>query len=107
MTHSSTIQVLKVTNETLKSKEGKEYFKRQAEVMLLDDAGNIEVVGALRLTEALAKDLTPGVYRAGFSMVRVEYGDRKGDITSQLVSLMPVNLRASTPATSPAPKVAA
>lgn len=98
MGHSSTVQVLKVVNESLTSKEGKPYFKRQAEVVLLDDAGNVEVAGSLRLTEAMAKDLVPGTYRAGFSMGRIEYGDRKGDITSLLVSLVPVPVRGAAPA---------
>lgn len=100
MAHSSTVQVLKVLNESLISKEGKPYFKRQAEVVLLDDAGNVEVAGSLRLTEAMVRDLVPGTYRAGFSMGRIEYGDRKGDITSMLVSLVAVPVRGVAPATS-------
>lgn len=99
MAHSSTVQVLKVVNEMRKSKKGEDYTIRMAECVLLTDEGEIEVAGPLRLSEELVKDLKPGFYRAGFSMVRSTYGDNKGDIVSKCVSLTPVPTRGN-PASS-------
>jgi hypothetical protein len=94
MAHSSTVQILKITNETRVSQKTKEpYDVREAEVLLLDDAGAVEVAGTMRLTKTLVEGLTLGTYRAGFTMAKQNYGDRRGDIVSQLVSLIPVPVR--------------
>lgn len=94
MAFSSTIQVLKVINEEKTAKKtGDKYNVRMAECVLLDDNGQIEVAGPMRLTESLLEGLVPGVYRAGFSMVRETYGDRKGEIVSKCVSLQPVPVK--------------
>lgn len=92
--HSSTVQVLKVIDEERekKDKSGK-YRVRLAIVTVLLDNGDVECAGNLRLSESLAAGLTPGLYRAGFSMGQVGYGDNRGDIQSQLVSLVPVPAR--------------
>lgn len=105
MSYSSTVQVLKVVIAELKNKAGEPYQRRSAEVLLLNDKGNIEVAGALPLTKELAETLKPGIYRAGFSMVRQEFGDRRGDIVSRLVSLVPAPMPAG-PSANLTPKAA-
>lgn len=92
--HSSTVQVLKVINEERekKDKSGK-YWARLAVVTVLRDNGDVECAGNLRLSESLAEGLTPGLYRAGYCMGQVGYGDNRGDIQSMLVSLVPVPAR--------------
>jgi hypothetical protein len=98
MAHSSTVQILKITNEVRKSKKTNEdYSVREAEALLLDDAGNVEVAGTLRLTPSLVEGLVIGTYRAGFTMAKQAFGDRRGDIVSQLVSLTPVSMRGAPP----------
>lgn len=89
MSFSSVIQVLKVDIEDKKNKAGETYQTRKAECLLLDDKGLIEVAGGMPLSKELADGLKPGIYRAGFSMVRQEFGDRRGDIVARLVSLVP------------------
>lgn len=102
MAFSSTVQVLKVINEEKTAKKtGEKYNVRMAECVLLDDSGAVEVAGPMRLTEALLEGLVPGTYRAGFSMVRETFGDRKGEIVSKCVSLQPVPVKGA-PLTRPA-----
>lgn len=95
MSHSSTVQVLKVLVEKREKKavKGEFYDVREAEVILMNDDGGIECAGRLPLSQTLAEGLIPGTYRAGFSMVRSAFGDRRGDIISQLVSLVPVPVK--------------
>lgn len=93
MGHSSTVQILKITNETRMSKANTPYDVREAEVLLLNDEGAIDCAGSLRLSKALLEGLVLGTYRAGFSMVRQAFGDRRGDIVSQLVSLQLVPVK--------------
>ena len=107
MAHSSTVQVLKVINEEKTAKKtGEKYTVRMAECVLLDDAGQVEVVGPMRLSEALLEGLTPGYYRAGFSMVRETFGDRKGEISSKCVSLTPVPMKGVSSPVAPSVKAA-
>lgn len=106
MAHSSTVQVFKVVNEARKTRDGKDYQVRMAECALLTDDGEVEVVGPIRLSEDLIKDLKPGFYRAGFSMVRSTYGDNKNEIVSKCVSLTPVPTKGA-PSSSSTPKAAA
>lgn len=103
MSHSSTVQILKITNETRMSKANTPYDVREAEVLLLNDEGTVECAGALRLSKALVEGLVLGTYRAGFSMVRQAFGDRRGDIVSQLVSLQLVPTRSSPAASAGKP----
>lgn len=98
MAHSSTVQVLKVVNETREKKDKSgTYPVRYAVCTILLDDGTVEAAGNLRLSEALCEGLVPGVYRAGFTMAQLGYGDNRGDIVSQLVSLTPAPVR--TPVT--------
>jgi hypothetical protein len=89
MSFSSIIQVLKVDIEDKKNKSGETYQTRKAECLLLNESGSIEVAGGMPLSKELAENLKPGIYTAGFSMVRQEYGDRRGDIVARLVSMVP------------------
>jgi hypothetical protein len=93
MSYTSTIQVLHVSSEERTAKDGKAYTRRKCEALILNDEGGIEAAGSLPLTPSLFEGLRPGTYRAGFSMGRLEYGDRRGDIVSQLVSLTLVPVR--------------
>lgn len=109
MSFSSTVQILTVTIEPKKNAKGESYERRSAEALLLDDNGGILVAGGLPLSKELAEGLKPGLYRAGFSMVRQEFGDRRGDLTSRLVSLTPAPAaaaRASANLTPPRPEQA-
>lgn len=104
MAHTSTINVLKVSKEErTSSKSGDKFDVMSAEVLILTDDGQIEAAGAMRLTKELYEGLTPGMYRAGFSMARQAYGDRRGDIVTQLVSLQPVPTRNASAPAKPAP----
>lgn len=94
MAHSSTVQILKITNETrISPKTQLPYDVREAEVLCLLDDGTVEVAGTMRLSKLLVEGLLPGTYRAGFTMAKIGFGDRRGDITSQVVSLVPVPTR--------------
>lgn len=106
MAFSSTVQILRVVNETREKKDkSATYQVRYAVCACLNDDGTVEVAGNLRLSEALCEGLTPGVYRAGFSMTQVTYGDNRGDITSQVVSLVPVPVKGAPVAAPAAAKV--
>jgi len=105
MAFSSTVQILKIVNEMRKKRDGTEYPVRQAVVNVLLDNGDVECAGNLRLSEPLLEGLTTGTYRAGFSMAQVTYGDNRGDIVSQLVSLTPVPMMGK-PAPAPSAPVA-
>jgi len=101
MAHSSTIQILKVVNETREKKDKtSSYQVRYAVCNILLDDGTPECAGNLPLPEALVTGLVPGLYRAGFSMGQVTWGDKRGDIVSQLVSLTPVQVRGVPPPVS-------
>lgn len=107
MAFSSTVQILRVVNETREKKDKSgTYQVRYAVCACLTDDGEVEVAGNLRLSEALAQDLKPGMYRAGFSMIQVTYGDNRGDIASQVVSLVPVPVKGAAPVASSAAKAA-
>ncbi len=90
-TFSSTIQILSVENEEKTSGKGTKYQHFAARSILLDDAGGVVTVGALRTRDQeLQKLCKPGTYRAGFTLMVPDWGDAKGDITAVLTSLTPV-----------------
>ena len=108
MAFSSTVQIMRVVNETREKKDKSgTYQVRFAVCACLTDDGEVEVAGNLRLSEALVADLKPGLYRAGFSMTQVTYGDNRGDITSQVVSLVPVPVKGAANAPAAPAKAAA
>ena len=99
-TFSSTVQILAVENEIKVSKRtGKEFQHFAARAILLDDAGGVVTVGALRTRdEKLQKLCQVGRFRAGFTLMVPDYGDDKGDIVAVLTSLTPIG--APAPAAS-------
>jgi hypothetical protein len=104
MAHTSTVQVLKIVNETREKKDKSgTYPVRYAVVNCLLDNGDVECAGNLPLSESLISGLIPGIYRAGFSMGQIGYGDKRGDITQQLVSLVPVPTRGAPASASAKP----
>ena len=104
MAFSSTVQILKVTNETRVSEKTKlPYDVREAEVLCLQDDGSVEVAGTMRLSKLLVEGLVPGTYRAGFTRAKIGFGDRRGDITSQVVSLVTVPTRGNPAAKAAVP----
>ena len=102
MSFSSTVQILKL-NEPDKGKSlktGKDWERRTAECMLLDDSGVVECVGRLVIPPALYESAAVGIYRAAFALTVPTFGDQKGDITARLTGLVPVT--AARPAPAPA-----
>lgn len=104
MSFTSTIQVLKVNpvESGIAKKTGQPWERHTAECMLLNDDGTIECVGRLVIPTAMREAFAIGTFRAGFALVVPTFGDSKGDITSRLVSLTPVNGGASKPLARPA-----
>lgn len=88
---SSTVQILTVENEERTSKKtGNKYTHFVARAILLGDAGEVITVGALRVPPSMREMVTPGTFRASFSLQVPDYGDDKGDICSVLTGLVPI-----------------
>lgn len=103
---TSTIQILKVSEETSKKVNpdtGKPYVSHIARAALINDDGELETVGRLRVPRDLVEFAKVGVYRAGFALRVPDYGADKGDVVAVLTSLTPVP-PARTAAPSPAAK---
>lgn len=101
---SSMIQVLTVENEEKTStRTGNKYTHFAARCVLLDDAGAVVNVGALRVPPAMRDQVKVGTFRAGFALQVPDWGDQKGDIVAVLTDLTPVT---RSPAPSPAQKAA-
>lgn len=103
----STIEILAVENEPRTSKRtGNDYNHFAARCVVRDDEGRPVTVGTIR-SDAIAPELrdkvTPGLYRAGFSLVVPDFGKDQGNIVSRLVSLLP--FPPARPAAPAAPKV--
>lgn len=85
MTMSSLIQILKVGAVQDKKWEGREYQVQEAECVLLNQDGELESVGVLRLSEAFRKDPPArGTYQAVFSLVASPKDRRIGAIVTGL-----------------------
>lgn len=88
MAMNALIQILKVGEVQDKTYEGRAYQVQEAECLLLDDTGEIESVGVLRLSKEFQKDPpAKGTYTAKFALA-VSPKDRK--IGAQLIGLTPV-----------------
>ncbi len=100
MKFASTIQILKVDPvETRKSpKDGSEYQIHTAQTALLNDDGELEKVGRLRIPEPMREKVKVGIFRASFALEVAQWGQNKGDVIAQLVDLIPVP--AKRPATA-------
>ncbi len=110
MSFTSTIQLLKVSNELSKKLNpdtGKPYESCIARAALINDDGELETVGRLRVPRELVGQANVGTYRAGFALRVPDYGADKGEVVAVLTSLTPVppQRQAATPA--PAPKASA
>ncbi len=94
MSFSSTIQILKVDapEEKTSPKDGSKYTVRTAQTALLDDNGELQKVGRLRIPESMKEKVKVGTFRAAFSLEVAQWGPNKGDVISALTDLMPVPL---------------
>lgn len=104
MAFTSTIQILKVSEELSKKLNpdtGKPYVSHIARTALINDDGELETVGRLRVPRELVDVAKVGTYRAGFALRVPDYGPDKGDVVSVLTSLTPLPSaqRAAAPAT--------
>lgn len=93
MAHTSTIQILKVGIEYSKKinpETGKPYETLVARTALINDDGELETVGRLRVPRDLADQVKVGTYRASFALRVPDYGPDKGDVVSMLTGLVPV-----------------
>ena len=106
MAFTSTIQILKLTEEQSKKVNpdtGKPYISHIARAALINDDGELETVGRLRVPRDLVEVAKVGTFRAGFALRVPDYGPEKGDVVSVLTSLTPVPPAASTRAPAAAP----
>lgn len=93
MAFTSTIQILKVSQELSKKinpDTGKPYESTIARTALINDDGELETVGRLRVPRDLVSIAAVGVFRAGFALRVPDYGADKGDVVAVLTSLTPV-----------------
>ncbi len=93
---SSRINVLVVENEERTSKRtGNKYNHFKASCVVLDDAGAVMTVGALRsdqIIPELRDQLKPGVsglFRVGYGLRVPDFGEQKGDVVAMVTMLTP------------------
>lgn len=99
MSLTSLIQILKVGIVQDKKYEGREYQTQECECVLLDENGELESVGVLRLSEAFRKaPPVKGTYQAVFSLVASAKDRRIGAVVTGLTAVMPSSLKRSAPA---------
>lgn len=106
MSFTSTIQLLKVSEETSKKLNpdtGKPYISHVARCALINDDGELETVGRLRVPRDLVEQAKVGTYRAGFALRVPDYGADKGEVVAVLTSLTPVPPQRQAAAATPAP----
>lgn len=90
---SSILQVLKVEqvpSKKLDPATGKPYVSHYARGILLNESGEVNTVGRLRVPRDLVEKLKVGTFTASFALGVPDYGDNKGDIVAQLTDLTPV-----------------
>lgn len=108
MALTSTIQILKVSEELSKKLNpdtGKPYVSHVARTALINDDGELETVGRLRVPRELVDVAKVGTYRASFALRVPDYGPDKGDVVSVLTGLVPVS-QTRAAASAAAPKAA-
>lgn len=106
MSLSSIIQILKVGPVQDKKWEGREYQVQEAECCLLDENGEIESVGVLRLSEKFRQDPpVKGTYSAVFSLVASPKDRRIGAIVTGLTPVPPNAITRVRPSVLDAAKV--
>lgn len=96
----SIVQILKVNEVQEREWEGRKYKVQDCECVLLNDAGEPEQVGVLKVPQDLHGTFTPGVYIGSFAM----RPDRKTRVLGAvLVGLQPYAVKRSAVATAKAP----
>ena len=99
MSMTSLIQILKVGVLQDKKWEGREYQVQEAECVLLDQDGQLESVGVLRLSEHFRKNPPErGTYQAVFSLVASPKDRRIGAVVTGLTLVPPSALKRAAPA---------
>jgi hypothetical protein len=98
--YSTLVQVLSV-EATLGKKAGSDgviptYYAARC-ILFQDDGKTVNTVGRLRIPKQLVPVVKEGMFTASFALTVPDYGNDKGDVVSQLTSLIPVN---QTPATN-------
>lgn len=110
MAYTSTIQILKVgveLSKKLNPDTGKPYETHIARTALINDDGELETVGRLRVPRELVDVAKVGTYRASFALRVPDYGPDKGDVTSVLTGLVPVQQTRTAAAPAASPKAGA
>jgi len=83
----STVRILKINEvKSGTSKAGRPYSMQDCECILLDEAGNVGVVGVLMLPRELNGKVAPGDYQVVFA----PGVDMYRRLTARVVSLAPV-----------------
>jgi len=99
---SSRVQVLTVEttdSKTIDAATGQPFKRVAARCILLGDADEVVTVGRLRVPKSLVPQVKQGTFRASFALRVPDYGDNKGDIVAELVSLVeePAKRNAAAP----------
>jgi hypothetical protein len=93
--YSTVIQVLSVES-TPGKKPGADgvipTFYAARCILFQDDGKTVNTVGRLRIPKPLVSVVKEGMFTASFALVVPDYGNDKGDVVSQLTSLIPVNI---------------
>lgn len=103
----SKIQVLKVDAPVEKTspKDQSKYMVYTAQTALLDDDGELQKVGRLRIPETLRDKVKVGSFSAAFSLDVAQWGLNKGDVIATLTDLTPLPpMRAPAAAAVPVAK---
>lgn len=84
----SILQILKLNDPRAWAMDGRSGMSHSAECLLLDDAGNVDQVGVLKIRgEDMIKKAQVGTYRASFAM---RSNPQSRQIEALLVDLQPV-----------------
>jgi hypothetical protein len=92
--YSSIVQILSVESTPGKkpSADGviPTYYAARC-ILFQDDGKTVNTVGRLRIPKPLVSVVKEGMFTASFALVVPDYGNDKGDVVSQLTSLIPIN----------------
>jgi hypothetical protein len=100
---TSVIQIIKVGALQDKEWEGRKYQVQEAECLLLDENGNPDTVGVLRLSDEFKKaPPVPGKYMADFALRAATKNRQIGAIVVGLRAITDAQLIRGTPVAAPA-----
>lgn len=103
MQMTSLIQILKVGDLQDKEWEGRKYQSQECECILLNQDGEMESVGVLRLSEDFRKaPPAKGTYTAVFSLIASPKDRRIGAVVTGLTLVPPNAVRRAPVVTAPA-----